>query len=89
MNSILPSKSLWKFSKKEECDYIVKKWQMYFQAFKYKRNHFLDLNNDNNQSIHPTYSKGGAWLKYFSLCNSLCVCITRLITNHASIDKYK
>jgi len=30
LNSILPSKSLWEFSKKEKCDTILKLYQMYF-----------------------------------------------------------
>ena len=77
------------FSKKEECNNIVKKWQIYFQVSDFKEKHFLNLNNNNNQSIHLTYSKDGAWLKHFGLSNSLCIYITRLITNHTPIDKYK
>ena len=88
-NPILSSKSSWKFNRREECDSIVKKWQMYFQASNYKRKHFLDLNNDNNHSIQPIYSKGSAWLKHFGLSNLLYVCITRLITNHTPISKYR
>ena len=61
---------------------------MYFQALEYKEMKFLKLNNNNYQLICPTYSKSSAWLKYFSLSNSICTCITRLITNHAFIDKY-
>jgi len=89
MDPVLFSKILWEFSKKEECDNIVKKWQMYFQASDFKKKHFLDLNNDDNKPIYPTYSKGKAWLKYFGLSNSLYVYITRLITNHASTGEYK
>ena len=74
MSPILPSKMSWKFSKKEECNSIVRKWQMYFQASNYKKRHFLDLNNDNDKPICPTYSKGGAWLKHFSLSNSPTRC---------------
>ena len=64
---------------------------MYFQVFDYKRRYFLDLNNNNNQPICSTNSKSSTWLKYFSLSNLLyvCVCITKLITNHASISEYK
>jgi len=80
---------LWEFSKKEECNFIIRKWQIYFQVSDYKRKHFLDLNNDNNQLIHPIYSKDGTWLKYFSFFNLLCAHIIRLITNHTSINKYR
>ena len=62
---------------------------MYFQASKYKRRNFLELNNDNNQPICLTYSKDGAWLKHFGLSNLMCAYMTRLIMNHASIDEYR
>ena len=62
---------------------------MYFQASKYKRRNFLELNNDDNQPICLTYSKDSAWLKCFGLSNLMCVYMTRLIINHASIDKYR
>jgi len=62
---------------------------MYFQVLDYKENHFLSLNDDDNQPICPTYSKGSAWLKHFGISNLLCTCITRLITNHAPIGKYR
>ena len=62
---------------------------MYFQASDYKKRIFLNLNNDNNQSIHPIYSKGSTWLKHFGLSNSLCAHITRLITKHAPIGEYR
>ena len=63
---------------------------MYIYIYIYCANtrNFLNLNNDDNQPICPTYSKDGAWLKHFSLLNSMCTCITRLITNHTSIGKY-
>ena len=49
---------------------------------------FFDLNDNDNQPIHFTYSKSGAQLKYFSLSNLLCAYITRLITNHTLIGEY-
>ena len=89
IDTILASKTLWEFSRKEECDTIVHKWQMYFQASEYKGRNFLNLNNNNNQPIHPMYFKDSAWLKHFSFSNLICVCITRLIMNHTSIGKYE
>ena len=59
---------------------------MYFQASEYKGRNYLDLNN---QPICPMYSKGGAWLKYFGLSNSMCICIIRLIANHTPIGKFR
>ena len=56
---------------------------MYFQVSDLKGKHFLDLNNNDNKPIHPTYSEDSAWLKHFSLSNLLCAHITRLITSHA------
>ena len=62
---------------------------MYFQASNYRGRNFLNLNNDDNEPIQLSYSKGGVWLKCFSLSNSLCAWVTRLITNYVPISKYK
>jgi len=62
---------------------------MYFQASGYKGRNFLELNDNDHWPIHLTYSKGGAWLKHFSLSNSMCTCITRLIMNHTPIGEYR
>ena len=87
--SIFLSKMSQEFSRKEECNTIFKQQQIYFQALEYKRRNFLELNNNDYQSICPTYSKNSAWLKHFSLSNSMCACIIRLIMNHISIGKYR
>ena len=89
ISPILPSETLWDFSRKEECDFIVKKWQMYFQASNYKERNFLNLNNNDSNPICPTYLKNRAWLKHCSLSNLFCACITRLMTNHAPIGEYR
>jgi len=88
INPILPSKTSWDYSRKDKCNSILKSWQMYFQASDYKGKNFLDLNNDNGKTICPTYSKGGAWLRHFSLSNTMCARVTRFITNHAPIGDY-
>jgi len=62
---------------------------MMFQASDLKGNQFLDLLNDDNNIIKLSYVKGGSWLKVFSHSNFLCACTTRVITNHASIGKYR
>jgi len=89
IDPIYLSKFLWKFSRKEKCNTIVKQWQIYFQASEYKRRNFLELNNHHHQLIHPIYPKSGAWLKHFGLSNSMCTHIMRLITNHAPIGEYR
>ena len=61
---------------------------MPFQASDYKGNPFLDLLDNDYLSIKPTYIKGGTWLKLIGYSNSLCVRMTRAITNHTSIGKY-
>ena len=88
-NPILPSKPSWDHSRKDKCNSIIQKWQMYFQASDYRGKNFLDLNDNDDKPIQPSYSKGGAWLKHFSLSNSLCTRVTRLITNHAPIGEYR
>ena len=54
---------------------------MTFQALDYKRKNFLDLNDDDNLPTRPTYSKGGAWLKYFGHSNMLCAQIMPQLAN--------
>ena len=58
---------------KEEYNSIICNWQMMFQALDFKRNHFLELLNNEYLSIKPTYMKGGAWLKLLGHSNSLCM----------------
>ena len=36
INTMLPSKSSWKFSRKEKCNFIIQKQQMIFQALEFK-----------------------------------------------------
>ena len=62
---------------------------MMFQASNLKRNYFLDLLDDNNNIIEPTYVKKGSWLKTIGHSNSLCAHITKAITNHTSIGEYR
>jgi len=61
---------------------------MTFQVSDYKGRNFFDLNNNDNQPICWTYSKGGVWLKHLGLSNSMCAHVTRLIMNHVPIGKY-
>ena len=62
---------------------------MTFQSSNLKGNQFLDLVDDDNNIIKPTYVKEGSWLKVFGHSNSLCVHATRAITNHASIGEFR
>ena len=43
---------------------------MTFQASEDKGHNFLDLLDDDNNPLEPTYSKGGIWLK-FVMCKSI------------------
>ena len=61
---------------------------MTFQASEHKGKHLIDLNNNNNLPTEPTYTKGGIWLNIFEHSNTLCVRVTRAITNYAPIGKY-
>jgi len=84
----LPWKSSWNLSKKRECDNLVNRWKMTFQVLEGKGHNFLDLLDDNNNPLEPTYSKGRTWLKYFGHSNLLCARASRAIVNHAPICKY-
>ena len=61
---------------------------MTFQASDGKGKHFLDLLDDNFDTIEPAYTNGGLWLQVFSHSNLLCAQATRAITNHAPIGEY-
>ena len=67
---------------------ILNNWKMTFQASDDKGRYFLDLLDNDLNSIKLTYSKGGLWLKFFGHSNSLCTRATRAITNHAPIGEY-
>ena len=55
----------------------------------FKGNQFLDLLDDNNNNIKPSYVKRELWLKTIGYLNSICVCATRAITNHAPTSEYR
>ena len=61
---------------------------MTFQALNGKRKHFLDLLDNNFDTIEPTYTKGGPWLQVFGHSNSLYAQTTRAITNHTPIREF-
>ena len=62
---------------------------MTFQASDGKERQFLNLLDDNLNTIELSYIKGGPWLQSFGHSNSLCVCTMRAITNHALIGEYR
>jgi len=62
---------------------------MMFQASNLKGKQFLDLLDNKNNIIEPSYSKGGSWLKAIGHLNSLYVQATRAITNYAPTGEYK
>ena len=86
---IYPCKISWDFCKKSNSDDIIKQWKMTFQASEEKGNHFLDLLDDDLNSIEPSYIKDGPWLQMFGYFNSLCAHATRAISNHAPIGEYR
>ena len=62
---------------------------MKLQASDNKKRNFLELLDNNLNTINPIYSKGGLQLKYFGHSNSLCARATRAIVNHAPIGEYQ
>ena len=85
---LLPNKLSWDFSKKLESDNIINMWKMTFQALDLKGKNLLDLVNNDNNVLEPTYCKGSTWLQFFGHSNTLCARATRAITNHAPIGEY-
>jgi len=86
---LYPCKNPWDFSKKCKSDDILNIWKMTFQSSNLKGNQFLDLVDNDNNIIKPTYVKEGSWLKVFGHSNSLCAHATRAITNHAPIGEFR
>jgi len=74
-----PSKVSWDFSKKEECNNIIKNWQMTFQTSDLRGNQFLELLDDELHLIVPSYIKGGPWIRHFGHSNLLCARASRAI----------
>ena len=85
---IFPCKISWDFCKKSDSDDIIKQWKMTFQASDGKGNQFLELLDNDFNTIELSYTKGGPWLQAFGLSNSLCARTMRAITNHAPIGEY-
>ena len=67
---------------------IINTWKMTFQALDLKGRNFLELVDNDNKLLEPTYCKGSSWLQVFSHSNSLCARAMRAITNHALIGGY-
>ena len=85
---VFPCKISWDYCWKWISDNIINQWKMQFQASDSKENNFLDLLDNDFNSIEPSYIRGGPWLQAFGYSNSLCTHATRAITNHAPIGKY-
>jgi len=86
---ILPEKNLFLFSKKKECDLILESWQQSFKDSKKKGQLFLEFKDDNEKVLKPTYSKGGSWLLYIGISNSVCARFTCMMLGHAPIGEYR
>jgi len=56
---LYPCRSSWELSKKSKSDDILNAWKMIFQVFDSKGNQFLDLLDDDDNIIEPSYIKGG------------------------------
>ena len=85
---ILPSKISWNYCKKVDSDNNIKLWKMTFQALDGKGRQFLNLVDNNLETIELSYTKGSSWLQSFGHSNTLCARATRAITNHAPIGEY-
>jgi len=84
----LPEKNLFLLSKKLECDCFLESWQKSFKDSKKKGQLFLEFEDDNDKVIKLTYAKGGLWLTYIGISNSVCVRFTHMMLGHAPIGEY-
>ena len=62
---------------------------MTFQASNSKERDFLNLLNNDLDSIEPLCFKDGLWLLQFSYSNSLYAQASRAVTNHAPTGEYQ
>lgn len=62
---------------------------MIFQASNLKERQFLELCDEDNNTIEHSYTKEGSWLKFFGHSNLLCARATRAIMNHTPIGEYR
>jgi len=60
--SAYPCKIFWDYCEKTDSDNIINQWKMMFQASDGKGKQFLDLLDDDFNTIKPAYTKGGPWL---------------------------
>jgi len=70
---IYPNKNSFSFSKKKECDNILKEWQSSFTSDKNRDQPFLNFKDEKEHIIKPTYVKEGLWLPSIGFTNALCV----------------
>jgi len=87
--SIFPSKELYLFSRKKECDNILHEWQESFMDNPKKGQYFLSFEDKKQQVIKPTYAKGGSWLPFIGFTNSLCARFTHMTIGYAPIREYR
>lgn len=55
------------FSKKNECNSLINQWKITFQVFDDKGHLFLELVDDENNFLKPSYAKDGMWLRYSAI----------------------
>jgi len=84
-----PSRNLYLFSRKKECNNALKEWQNSFSTSHKKGQQFLDFEDEKQNVIKPTYSKGGSWLPSISFTNALCTHFTCMTTGHTPIGEYR
>ena len=89
LSSFFLYKLSWDYSQKKECNKLSNTWKITSQAPELKGWYFLDLYDNDNNLIKPSYIKDSFWLKYFGHSNSLYAKATRAITNYALKDKYR
>jgi len=86
---ILPNKNSFLFSKKKECNHLLETWKTSFKNSRRKGQLFLEFEDDKEHVIKPTYTKGGSWLPYIGVSNSVCTRFTHMMLGHAPIGEYQ
>ena len=56
-SSLFPCKSSWNYNQKKKCDELSNTWKITVQALDLEEWHFLDLYDNDNNPIEPSYVK--------------------------------
>ncbi len=83
-----PTKLSWDFCKKSELHKLNKLWKMNFPSVGREGQPFLELLDNDLNTIKPSYVRGGPWLQAFGQSNSLCARATEQLPTMLPLERF-